>query len=281
MSTAVSIVVACTGGDEMLSGCLESLEAQRGDAEVIAVGAWDAPSRGRLSQRFPWVTLLEAEEGTSVFVRRARGLARSRGQRLMLLEDHCRAAPGWLQALTTAGQTAAGGPVRGDSAPSWRAFALYLVEYSALMPPLADGPCPALLAVNAAYGREALFAVTDAWREAFYDNEVHDALRASGHPTHAVAAAVVDSRLDLALKAACAHLFAGGRRFGGRCDNRTLRFLAAPILPLVLLGRILSRVARRRPSWLARTLLAVPLMLLLLAAWSAGEALGALAHRRS
>ena len=55
MSPVVSIVVACTGGAEILRRCLESLEAQRGDAEVIAVGAWDSSLRGRLSQRFPWV----------------------------------------------------------------------------------------------------------------------------------------------------------------------------------------------------------------------------------
>jgi hypothetical protein len=274
----VSVVVSCTGGEETLEGCLASLEAERADAEVIAVGAWDAAARERLSRRFPWAVLVDADAGSSVFAARSRGIGGSRGSRVVLLEDHCRASSGWLPALTITTADAAVGPV--DAAPgSLASFALYLAEYSALLPPLPAGPSSALLAVNASYRREALLSVAEVWREAFYDNEVHDALRAAGHPLHAVPSAVVETRLHLPFGAACAHLFSGGRRFGRYCDRRALRFLAAPVLPFVLFGRIVSRVAGRRPAWLPRTLLSAPLVLALLTAWSLGEGLGALTPR--
>jgi hypothetical protein len=275
-----SVVVPCTGGEEMLEGCLASLEPQRADAEVIAVGAWDAAARERLSRLFPWTTFVDAEGGTSVFVRRSQGLARAKGSRVLLLEDHCRPSSGWLQALATTAHATAVGPVASGSSRSLATFALYLVEYSALMPPLAEGPIAARLAVNASYRREALLSVAEVWREAFHDNEVHDALRAAGHAPHAVAEALVESRLELPLGAACAHLFSGGRRFGGYCDRRALRVLAAPLLPFVLLGRILARVARRQPGSLPRALLSAPVILVLVTAWSLGEGLGALAPRR-
>ncbi len=279
MTPTVSIVVPCTGGEEALEGCLASLEAERADAEVVAVGAWDAAARERLARRFPWATLVNTDEGTSVFARRSRGIDRSCGSRVVLLEDHCRPSSGWLRALTATTAEAAVGPV--DAAPgSLARFALYLVEYSALLSPLPEGPSSALLAVNASYRREALLSVAEVWREAFYDNEVHDALRAAGHPLHALPSAVVETRLDLPFGAACAHLFSGGRRFGGYCDRRALRFVGAPLLPFVLLGRILSRVAGRRPAWLPRTLLSAPLVLALLTAWSLGEGLGVLRPRR-
>lgn len=278
MTVPISVVVACGGGEEMLRGCLESLEPQRGAAEVIAVGAWGDEARARLAGRFPWARLLEAHPEESVFRRRARGLEASGGALLVLLEDHCRPPAGWLAALTRGDQAAVGGPLSAESPRSLRSFALFLVEYSALLPPLPDRDAT-LLAVNAAYTRAVLFAVADRWRDGFYDNEVHDALRASGHPVCPARDAVVESRLDLPAAAACRHLHSGGRRYGGYAAHRVARVLAAPLLPVLLLGRIAFRVAGRRPGWLPRTVLAGPWLLVFLAAWSAGEGLGALSGR--
>jgi hypothetical protein len=150
------------------------------------------------------------------------------------------------------------------------------------MPPLSDGACPGLLAVNAAYRRDALDEVAASWRGGFYDNEVHDALAARGHLPQAAAGAVVESRLELPFPRALRHLFEGGRRYGayrrasGPALMRVRRVLAAPLVPLVLQARILRRVGRCRPRELGRALRAQPQVAALLLAWGGGELVGGL-----
>jgi hypothetical protein len=275
MTRTVSVVIASFGGDQVLSGCLSALEPERGEAEVIAVGRFDD---GRaLSARFPWTTFLPAPSDANVFARRARGVLASHGERIALLEDHCRVAPGWLAALSGDGGTLAG-PVCAEPR-TLRDFALYLVEYSALLPPLTDEG--GLLAVNAAYDRGPLFAHESVWRDGFYDNEVHDALRRAGFPARLARGAQVESRLSLPFPAACAHLFAGGRRFGGYRGGGRRRAVLVPLVPFVLAARILGRVLVRRRAWLPRALAASPLLVAFVCTWSAGELIGTLRGRRA
>lgn len=281
----VSIVVASFGSEAMLEGCLGSLRGERGDAEVVVVARFDEATRERLGARFPWVSVWLAPPGTSVFALRSAGIFASRGRVVALLEDHVRVAPGWRQALVDAvraGAALAGGPVVHQDPASLWTFALYLVEYSALMPPLADGEHPILLAVNAAYARAPILAVAESWRSGFHDNEVQDALAAWGHEARAVPTASVTSAFDLPWPESLAHLWRGGRRYGAyrrarsSRRERTWRPLFIPLLPFLLLGRILGRVAHRQPARLAQALLVSPLLLVLLAAWSFGELVSSL-----
>src|SRR5262249_28073528 len=150
-------------------------------------------------------------------------------------------------------------------------------EYGIFMPPLADGPASVLSGINVAYDRETLLGCRPVWQEAFYENEVHDALRRRGHRLHRVARAWVRSHLVMGLREAMAHLATGGRRFGSHRRQqapaavRGLWALAGPAVPAVLLGRIVRRVAGRRPAWVVTLARGLPYVLCLLAAWSAGE----------
>jgi hypothetical protein len=143
-----------------------------------------------------------------------------------------------------------------------------------------DGPVPALSGVNVAYDRDALLGCRGVWQEAFYENEVHDALGAKGHALHRSGAATVTSHLSLPLRAAAAHLFRGGRRYGRHRRARVspaLRLVlpvAALALPVLLTWRVLRAVAARRPERLGTTLRGLPHVVALNSAWSAGEALG-------
>jgi Glycosyltransferase like family 2 len=279
----LSVVVASFSGEASLRSCLDSLGTEHGGAEVIVSAALDPEAMDALARHYPGAQLVPAPAGTSVFALRARGLARATGDVAALVEDHCVAGPGWLRALAdVAGDAAfAGGAVESGPVSSLADWALYLVEYGALMPPVAGGE--ALLAVNAAYPRRALEACRPVWEGGFHDNEVHDALRARGHRPLVVAGATVRSHLRLTLDRAMAHLFQGGRRFGAyrrarsRARERGLRLLAAPLVPFVLLARLAGRVARRRPRALPRLAVALPWVVCLLAAWSAGELAGQVA----
>ncbi len=280
---AASVVVASFSGDEALCSCLDSLEPAHGDAEVVVAGAFDPARVETLRRRYGWAAFVAAPPGTSVFELRALGLRQASGGVVALLEDHCVVPPGWLSALRAGAESGephfAGGAVESGLVSSLRAWALYLVEYGALMPPVRDG-ARALLAVNAAYPRAALQACRPVWEQGFHDNEVHDALRASGHRPRVAAEATVRSHLRFPLGRAAGHLFAGGRRFGAyrrrrwSAAERLARILAAPLVPVTMLVRIFGRVLARRPGTLPRVVLALPHLACLLAAWSAGELVG-------
>ena len=283
MDPEVSVVVASFSGEALLRHCLESLEPQAGVAEVIVATDVEASGVARLQARYPGFRFVRAPRGTSVFRLRALGIDQARGRLVALTEDHCTAAPGWLDALRAshgAGQAIVGGPVDNGHPAEAYDWALYLCEYAAQMPPLREGPARALAGVNVAYERELLAGCRDVWREGFYENEVHDALLAAGHRLHRSGTARVSSHLALPLRDAAAHLFRGGRRFGqyrrGRSSPavRVLLPIAALALPALLTARALRAVALRRPRELGTTARALGDMVAVNSAWAAGEALG-------
>jgi hypothetical protein len=92
---------------------------------------------------------------------------------------------------------------------------------------------------------------------------------------------MVQQRDDLRLRDALIERFAWGRsyagvRSAGFARGRRLGFaLATPLLPLLLSARIAALVWRRGGvARIGRFVGALPWVLLLLAAWSAGEAAG-------
>jgi hypothetical protein len=284
----VSVVVASFSGEAALRRCLESLEPQAAEAEVIV--ATDAEKAGvaRLQARFPRFRFLPAAAGTSVFRLRTMALEHASCRLVALTEDHCTVAPGWLDALRAqhrSGHAVVGGPIENGSLDSSYGFALYLCEYAAHMPPLGDGPAPALSGVNVAYERGLLLGCRGVWQEAFYENEVHDALRAAGHGLHRSGAARVSSHLALPLREAAAHLFRGGRRFGRHRSRRSspavraLLPVAALAVPALLTWRVLRAAAARRPDRLGAAARSLGYIVALNTAWAAGEAVGYLRPR--
>jgi hypothetical protein len=276
----VSVVVASFSGEAALRRCLVSLESGAAGAEIIVATNVGSEALARLRKEFPQVQLIPADEQSTVFQLRSLGLTQARGRLIGLIEDHCTVSLEWLRALHTAhqaGHAVLGGPIDNGCDQTTYDWALYFCEYSAYMTPMPQGPTSTLLAANAAYARETLWSCYSIWQDAFYENEVHDALKKAGCRLYLVEKAVVHSHLPMGFRAAMAHLFGGGRRFGryriSHCTplRRFLWILAAPVVPLLLFSRIFRRIISRRPSRLGSLLLGLPYCLCLLIAWSAGE----------
>jgi hypothetical protein len=283
--TDISVVVASFSGDQALLRCLESLEPQCAAAEVIVATDRDP---GGLPARFSSFRFVEAPRGAGVFRLRALGVGSASGRLVALTEDHCTVSPRWVEALLEAhraGHPVVGGPVDNGLVARTFDWALYLCEYAAHMPPLPDGRADMLLAVNIAYARELLDRCRETWREAFYENEVQDAL--GGVVLRRVESAAVTSHLQLSLTAAMAHLFRGGRRYGGHRKGtatplaRLLLPVAALAVPGLLVWRVVRTVARRRPPLLPTILRGLPYIVALQLAWGAGETVGYLTSRKT
>jgi hypothetical protein len=281
----ISVVIASFGSPERLRACLLSVLAQAAGKEVIVARGAEQCGLAALERDFPGVRFIEAGADASVFRLRAVGVAQARGRVVALLEDHCVVSSGWLDALQHAfagGRAAVGGTVVAGAQTSY-GWALFCCEYLAFMPPLRSGPAETLSGVNAAYRRDALEAVRPAWEQEFRENEVHDALRAQGRALYRESTAQVRTSLDTPLLAAMGHLYGGGRHFaayrqrGATPLQRVAWTLLAPAVPVVLLGRILLQATASGRRHLVRTLLGLPFIVALVAAWSAGEGVGYLA----
>lgn len=279
----LSVVVASFSGVPALARCLGSIVGQDDAAEVLVATDLTVDAVEPLRREFPGVVFLHAPAGTEVFRLRTLGVTRAGGEIVALTEDHCTAAAGWLAELRRAfadGHEIVGGPVDNGLDRGVYDWSLYFCEYLWHAPRLHDGPADILSGVNVAYRRPLLALCRETWRDVFYENQVHDVLRARGYRLHRAAGALVNSHLQMPLRAALRHLYGGGRHFGiyrqahASRLGRLLWVAAGPLVPVVLLARMTATLAGRQPGRLGTLLRGLPYVLCMTAAWSAGEAAG-------
>ena len=284
----VSVVVASFSGAEILADCLDGLARQVPETprfEVVVVSTLGTGTTESLERRFASLEMrfVSAPVGTDVFALRARGVEQCRGRRIVLTEDHTVATRRWLVAFEEADPRAeqiAGGPIEPHGEARGSELGLLLCEYGFYLPPWRLGPTAALSGLNLAYPRQLLEDCLVAWQGGLRENEVNDILRARGYYLHGVPEAVVTSRLRMIGNEARAHLYSGGKHFGRYRKAslgpplRWLLPLAGPAVPMVLTARLIRRVVRRGSPWVRRLPAALPSILGLIAAWSAGEIQG-------
>jgi hypothetical protein len=137
---------------------------------------------------------------------------------------------------------------------------------------------------NAAYRRDALDRHASSFVDGFWEVDFHRRIRAEGARLALVPGATTRFRPFASLWSFVQQRFEHGCQFGawrvtsdGRPAWRIV--IAAPVVPFVLVGRIAGRVLRKPPERV-RFVRALPALLTLATAWAAGEAWGALVHRR-
>jgi hypothetical protein len=210
------------------------------------------------------------------------GIDAATGDVLALTIAQCVPEVGWLPALVSAlapDSAAAGGPiVLRSRRPS--VVAAYHLRYSPYRLPFGRHEVRDVPGDNAIYRRAAIDAVAETWRDGFWENEVNVALRARGEPL------VLDPRPVTALRTVggaatfCRQRFRHGCAYGawrGASGAGRWRAALAPVVPVVMLGRIVRRLA---PADRASFVRALPWLALYLAAWTAGETAGLLRGRR-
>ncbi|HEX6135322.1 MAG TPA: glycosyltransferase [Longimicrobiales bacterium] len=291
-STAADVTVAVVGicGAAHLRRCLDALRAQEGAAPFDVVVAYDPALTDvpDLAALYPEARLVANVGQRTPLELASRAVAESRGDVVLLTEDHCVPGPDWVARLSAAlrpGEAAVGGTVVLEPGASATDFAFYFVDFFRYAPPVTPGRSPSLTVCNVAYRREALVAIGELWQELFHETAVNEALRARHAPLRLVSNAPVRMRRHVRLADAVYERYAFGRLFG--CTRleftsgarRLFYSILAPTLPLLLLGRM-GRKALPSPALRGRFLRALGPLTLMVLAWSWGEWLGYLTRKR-
>lgn len=159
-------------------------------------------------------------------------------------------------------------------------WAVYYCDFHRYQRPFAAGARAYASDVNIGYKRRALDATAHLWRTHYRETTVNWALRHAGETLYVTPELVVEQHRDsVTLGSLLAERFAWGRLFActrtqdaGPATRAGLAALA-PFLPGLLFARHLRLQGRKRvrPGAFLR---AAPLTVVLLVAWSLGEAVG-------
>ena len=283
----LSVVVASKVGEPFIDQCLESLKEQAAaiDAEVIVVAAGAPAYAADLAARFPWARIVHAVDIRKVPALRRRGVDEAGGEFVAIIEEHCSAKDDWLQQSLLAHATgdfgAVGGPIVDYDYPRLRDWVVYFLEYNAALPPVPRGETTDLNDANIVYHRRLLLQHVDLLDDGYWPMTLHPTLLAEGTKLHSAPEMIVYHRGPFDFGYYLHQRFLFSRAFAGvRAQTQsTLRRLAylfgAPLVPVMLLGRMTLRVLRKRHR-VDRFILTLPLTVPALLVMVAGEWVGCL-----
>jgi glycosyltransferase involved in cell wall biosynthesis len=285
-SPRVSIVIASIVGPPFLDDCLESVKKQAKDcgAEVIVVACGTEAFAQRIAREFSWVRLIHRQERETVPDLRRHGVEQAAGEIVAIIEEHCIAAPDWLSraiAAHAAGDYGVvGGPVVDHSYKRLRDWVVYFCEYNNYLPPWQDGEWHDLGSANIAYSRAVLLRYKDLLGAGYWEAALHPRLLADGVRFRAVPEMVVHHRgpfdygYYLQQRYWFSRAFAGARNLP--VPHKIAYFVAAPVVPFLLLARMARRVWQRH-CHIQKFTQALPLLIPALFVYVAGEFVGYLA----
>ncbi len=286
MSNSLSVVVAVQGSAGGLPSLLDSLGRQRTE-DVDVVLAWasdDEAAAAAVSGAPGWARRVPGPEGALIPELWTVGIESAEADRVALTIVHCQPGPDWLDVLRAAdlsSDAGVGGPIRQTPDADPVSWAIYLQRYVPFGPGvLPEGKVVEIAGDNALYARDCLEEVRDSWQDGFWELDVHAAFRARGWTLRFDPALEVEHRNRYSPAEFVRQRFRHGLLFGrGRVEampaaRRALYRALSPAIP-VLFGR---KVVQRALAWAParpHLIAAAPWLLVFLAAWSAGEILGA------
>ncbi len=280
----LSLVIASRGDVNSLIACVRSF-ADQADADALEIvvahaGADDDAARVRAA--CPSTRLLHFTEAKSIPELRAAGIKAARAAVVAMTEDHCLAGEDWVSRVLRAHEqphAAIGGPVENAATDRIVDWAVYFCEYGRYMPPVASGPTDDLPGPNVSYKRAAIDAFRDLLDEGTWEPFWHWRLLDRGATLANDPAVVVYHRKHFTFggfmreRYHYARSFAASRVAGAGLVRRAAFVLASPLLPPLLVWRLLRQVlgkGRRRRE----LLLALPLVAAFTLSWAIGELVG-------
>ena len=287
-SVTVAVVGLC--GAASIARCLDALAAQENAPlfDVIVVHDPQLSDVSNLWERYPHVRMIANTGQRTPQELASCALREATGDIVLLTEDQCEPRHDWVRQLyeaQTSDRAAVGGTVEIDEDASPVDWAYSYTDFYRYMKPVQAGPSSSLTVCNVAYRRACLDEIAPLWKTFFHEPLINSALNARFGPLWLSPDAEVRVHRHVRLVDAMFERYAFGRLFGcSRLDSaswgrRASYAVFAPMLSLLVLGR-LTRKALMRQSVLLAFLRALPALTLLVLAWSWGEWLGYITHRR-
>jgi hypothetical protein len=281
----LSIVVAAWLKADGLAACLDALHRQAGETcEVIVAAGFPRPDSIPRVLNQTWL-----DAGADLLIPQlwSRGISVARGDVVALTTSRFLPARGWTTAIRDSharlDSFGVGGPVdppRGGRAVDWATFFLRYSNYLHLD---TERAVHEIAGDNASYKRSAIDAHRDVISDGFWEPDFHRVAMAAGGTLTFTPDMRVTQQGSFPVAVFVGQRLHHGRQFGfSRVDGkgvtvRLLRAASGVLVPLVLMAKVVGRVARSRRDY-GPFLWAFPLLWLFVLAWSTGEMWGYLSR---
>jgi GT2 family glycosyltransferase len=280
----ISVVIPCVNGLPSIDECLTSLKKQRGgySAEIIVVNCCKDGTDEHIRKNFPSVKLLQLPERLGIPELRAIGMSHATGDIITITEDHCIASENWLEEIVKAHESkylAVGGTIENGSVDRLINWAVYLCEYSHVMPPIPYGEVDNIAGNNASYKREVFEKVDEYVKRNCWEYFLHEELKKTGVRFLSVPTIIVHHKKESGFLYFLIQRFHYSRSFAGMRSARTtflkrmLYILSSPLLPFLLLWRMTRQVYHKKRHR-KEFLLSFPLLAIFMTGYAFGEFMG-------
>lgn len=280
----LSVVVAASNDLPSLERCLASLrrEAQALEVEILVVCNFNHDTHAVLNNRFPFAKCITLSTESTVPQLRTEGIRLASGDIVALTEDYCILDPQWCAAMMKGHDhraVAIGGAVENRAPDKLINWAVYFLDYGRYMLPAQAQFVSALCGMNVSYKRQTLLELQGIFQDGFYEASIHEELHKRGYRLYFLPSAIAYLTKDFRFSEGMGAFYHHGRSFAGkrivhkRSVARVLFACGAPLLPVLLYGRVAHRAITKRKH-VAKMIAASPFVWGLAAAWSAGELVG-------
>ncbi len=283
----ISVVIASKVGAPFINACLESLTRQKNapEFETLVVDCHGEETRKMIARDFPGVRIIPMEAPQTIPELRRVGIQHAKGDIVAIIEEHCLAAENWLETIANAFENpyaAVGGPTADYNYKRLRDWVTYFTEYNTFIPPVPAGEAPFLAGNNVAFRREILMKHLPDLEHGYWEAYLYPRLKADNEIVYSEPNMVVyhigpfNYFYYLRQRFLFSRAFAGARRMVMPWSRRLIYVAASPLLPLLLLGRMASRVWSKK-CHVDKFILSIPLLIPVSGIYILGEVIGYLA----
>lgn len=280
----LSVVVASDHSIREVDQCLKSLLGQRRNEqiEIIVADSRADNSLQDIITKYPDVEFIRFPEETTLPILWGAGIAGSHGEIIAVTDSTSVVDNHWISAILEAHESSypvIGGAVEVNGISRLVDWAAYFCEYGQFMLPLTNGPATEVPGNNLSFKRWALDEGKEFTRDGFWKTYWCRKLQEKGIELELRPSMIVYYKKTFALIPFLARRFHHGRCFSGMRLSRSsfsksaVFAVGSILLPSIFLMRTILRVIPKRRHFVEFTL-SLPITMLAILFWSAGEFCG-------
>jgi len=283
----LSVIIASYNSKSTIERCLESLRSQKTHAvfETIVVDSSTDGTASVVKKRFPEVRLYKFSERKYCGDARNRGISVANGEIIAFIDADCVADSKWVDEILKAHQSsdlAIGGAIANGEPSNLTGWAGYFCEFSQWMPKAPTTFFEDVAGANMSYKR-TVFERLGGFIERTYcsDTDFHWRMGRIGHRIRFVPSILVHHHSIQSFPRLIRHEYHHGQNFArvrvrGKKFSRLRRLIYVSSCFFILAKLFLQIVLRnlRNRVYASAFLRSMPLVILTVISWSAGESAG-------